>query len=168
MAKILVVDDNPGNRKLVVALLSQEGHLLIEANDGADGLEAARAENPDLVISDILMPSMDGFEFVRRLRDDPQLQDVAVIFHTAHYHETEARNLAAACRVSRVLVRSTGAAGIVNAVSEVLAGNIDVSAQQVTLKIACVFVEAVVAQEPDYLGDRYAVIYQAPFTWLIE
>ncbi|HEV7444949.1 MAG TPA: response regulator, partial [Steroidobacteraceae bacterium] len=121
MAKILVVDDNPGNRKLVVTLLGHEGHRTLEANDGADGLEAARAGNPDLVISDILMPSMDGFEFVRRLRADPQLQNVSVIFYTAHYHETEARNLAAACRVSRVIVKAGGAAGIVRAVAEVLA-----------------------------------------------
>src|SRR5205823_868999 len=103
----------PGNRKLVVALLGHEGHRMLEASDGVDGLEAARAQNPDLVISDILMPSMDGFEFVRRLRADPQLQDVAVIFYTAHYHETEARNLAQASRVSRVIVKSGGAGGIV-------------------------------------------------------
>jgi diguanylate cyclase len=122
MAKILVVDDNAGNRKLVVALLSSEGHQLIEANDGADGLEAAQAESPDLVISDILMPTMDGFEFVRRLRADSKLQDVAVIFYTAYFHEMEARSLAQACRVSRVIVRSSGAVGIVRAVAEVLAG----------------------------------------------
>ena len=131
MATILVVDDNASNRKLVVTLLSHEGHRLIEAHDGVDGLEAARAENPDLVISDILMPSMDGFEFVRRLRADPKLHGVSVIFFTAHYHETEARNLAAACRVSRVIVRSSGAAGIVRAVGEVLAGNTDPQTQLV-------------------------------------
>src|SRR6201990_860188 len=122
MGQIFVVDDNSSNRKWVVSLLGDEGHRMLEANDGADGLEAARAEYPDLVISDILMPSMDGFEFVRRLRADTQLHNVAVIFYTAHYHETEARNLAEACRVSRVIVRSSGAAGIVRAVSEVLAG----------------------------------------------
>jgi len=131
MAKILVVDDNPGNRKLVASLLGHEGHRIIEANDGADGLEAARAGSPDLVISDILMPSMDGFEFVRRLRADPQLHNVSVIFYTAHYHETEARNLAQACRVSRVIVKSGGAAGIVRAVSEVLAGNTEADSQLV-------------------------------------
>src|SRR5919197_3088474 len=122
MAKILVVDDNPGNRKLVVALLGHEGHRMIEAHDGADGLQAARAEIPDLVISDILMPSMDGFEFVRRLRADPGLHNVSVIFYTAHYHEAEARNLAEACRVSRVILKSGRASAIVHAVAEVLAG----------------------------------------------
>src|SRR5215510_10795902 len=124
MAKILVVDDNSGNRKLVVTLLGHEGHRMIEADDGADGLAAARAELPDLVISDILMPSMDVFEFVRRLRADPGLQDVSVIFYTAHYHETEARNLAEACRVSRVILKSGRASQIVHAVTEVLAGKV--------------------------------------------
>jgi diguanylate cyclase (GGDEF)-like protein/PAS domain S-box-containing protein len=125
MAKILVVDDNPGNRKLVVTLLGHEGHRMLEAHDGADGLAAARAEIPDLVISDILMPSMDGFEFVKRLRADPGLHNVSVIFYTAHYHETEARNLAEACRVSRVILKSGRASNIVRAVSEVLAGRTD-------------------------------------------
>src|SRR5882724_3393800 len=131
MAKILVVDDNPGNRKLVVTLLGHEGHRVIEANDGADGLEAARAGNPDLVISDIRMPSMDVFEFVRRLRADPQLHNVSVIFYTAHYHEAEARNLAQACRVSRVIVKAGGATGLVRAVSEVLAGSTESDSQRV-------------------------------------
>ncbi len=62
MAKILVVDDNGTNRKLVVTLLAFEGHRTIETVDGADGLASARAERPDLVISDILMPSMDGYD----------------------------------------------------------------------------------------------------------
>src|SRR5882757_3049288 len=131
MATILVVDDNAGNRKLVVTLLTHEGHRLVEARDGLEGLEAARTAIPDLVISDILMPSMDGFEFVRRLRADPQLHNVSVIFYTAHYHETEARNLAKACRVSRVLVKSGGAAGIVRAVAEVLAGNTEADSRLV-------------------------------------
>jgi len=123
MATILVIDDNGSNRTLVVKLLTHEGHRLIEAGDGLEGLERARTAAPDPVISDILMPSMDGFEFVRRLRADPGLHNVAVIY-TAHYHETEARNLAEACRLSRVIVRSSGAAGIVTAVSEVLAGSV--------------------------------------------
>lgn len=122
MARILVVDDNAANRKLVVALLSYDGHVTLEAHDGSDGLEVARAERPQLIISDILMPSMDGYSFVRRLRTDPELRATPVIFYTAHYHEREARKLAEACQVSRVLVKPCPAADMLQAVEQVLAG----------------------------------------------
>src|ERR1700733_3641384 len=122
MAKILIVDDNATNRKLVVTILGHAGHATLEAADGEDGLMMARAEHPDLVISDILMPSMDGFEFVRRLRLDSKVGHTAVIFHTAHYHEREAHNLAKSCQVARVVVKPSVAAEILNAVRETLAG----------------------------------------------
>jgi diguanylate cyclase len=122
MAKILIVDDDATNRKLVVTILGHAGHATLEAVDGVDGLMMARAEQPDLVISDILMPSMDGFEFVRRLRVDSDVGHTAVIFHTAHYHEREALNLAKSCQVARVVVKPSVAADILSAVRETLAG----------------------------------------------
>lgn len=122
MTKVLIVDDNASNRKLVAAILGHEGYVTLEAVDGVDGLAIARAERPDLVISDILMPSMDGFEFVRQLRADPMLAHTAVIFQTAHYHEREARRLAQSCQVARVLLRPCTAAEILDAVREALAG----------------------------------------------
>ncbi|MGA8708936.1 MAG: EAL domain-containing protein [Steroidobacteraceae bacterium] len=122
MANILVVDDNPTNRKLLSVLLRHEGHETLEATDGEDGLAAARAERPQLVISDILMPSMDGYEFVRRLRSDPELGDIPVIFYTAHYHEREARALAQSCGVARVLVKPCPVGEILGAVERSLTG----------------------------------------------
>ena len=68
MATILIVDDHPINRAFLVTLLSYVGHQSIEAADGAEALESVRATLPDLVIADVLMPTMDGYEFVRRLR----------------------------------------------------------------------------------------------------
>ncbi|WP_020470753.1 PAS domain S-box protein [Zavarzinella formosa] len=105
MATILLVDDRPVNREFLVALLGYGGHRLLEAADGAEGLELARTERPDLVITDILMPTMDGYEFVRLMRADPRLADTPVIFCTAHYHEPEARKLAAACGAAAVLTK---------------------------------------------------------------
>src|SRR5579863_7002099 len=122
MANILVVDDNPTNRKLLSVLLRHEGHETLEAADGEDGLAAARAERPQLVISDILMPSMDGYEFVRRLRSDPELGEIPVIFYTAHYHEREARALAQSCGVARVLVKPCPVGEILGAVERSLTG----------------------------------------------
>jgi len=104
MAKVLVVDDRPTNRELIATLLSHRGHTALEAADGAEALALVRAERPELIICDILMPTMDGFEFVRQLRAS-QHRQTEVVFYTAHYHEREARSLAKACGVSRILVK---------------------------------------------------------------
>jgi CheY-like chemotaxis protein len=122
MATILVVDDNAINRKLLIALLSSDGHLTLQASDGADGLAVARQHRPQLIISDILMPSMDGYAFVRALRREPQLRGTPVIFYTAHYHEREAHNLARSLGVSRVLVKPSPHAELLRAVEQVMAG----------------------------------------------
>jgi CheY-like chemotaxis protein/GAF domain-containing protein len=122
VATILVVDDNAINRKLLVALLSGDGHLTLQASDGADGLTVARQHRPQLIISDILMPSMDGYAFVRALRREPQLRGTPVIFYTAHYHEREAHNLARSLGVSRVLVKPSPHGELLKAVEQVMAG----------------------------------------------
>src|SRR5204862_255516 len=85
MATILIVDDRPTNRQFLLTLLGYSDHRLLEAANGADALERVRAERPDLVITDILMPTMDGYEFVRHLRADPDLAPMPVIFYTATY-----------------------------------------------------------------------------------
>ena len=68
MSTILIVDDRPTNRTFLTTLLGFTGHRLLQANDGAHALETVRAERPDLIITDILMPTMDGYEFVQQLR----------------------------------------------------------------------------------------------------
>ncbi|HSY06088.1 MAG TPA: response regulator [Steroidobacteraceae bacterium] len=122
MAKILVVDDHAPSRKAAVAVLSHDGHVTLEASDGADGLEMAREERPQLVISDILMTLMDGYEFMRQLRADPKLCSTPVIFYTAHYHEREAHKLVEACGVARVLVKPCTSKEMLQAVDQVLTG----------------------------------------------
>lgn len=121
MSKILVVDDNATNRKLLVTWLQAEGYLTVEAADGSDGLTTALREKPHLVISDILMPTMDGYEFIRRLRLEPDFADTAVVFYTASYHEHEARSLAARCGVGRVLVKPSARLEFLSAVRHALA-----------------------------------------------
>lgn len=105
MAKILIVDDHALNRQFLMVLLGDEGHLLIEATDGTQGLEIAAARHPDLIIADILMPNMDGYEFVARLRSDPALARIPIVFYTAAYHEREAEAMASACGVRWVLLK---------------------------------------------------------------
>jgi diguanylate cyclase (GGDEF)-like protein/PAS domain S-box-containing protein len=123
MRKILVVDDNAPNREAVLTLLEEEGYLAIEAADGAEGLRIAERERPQLVISDILMPTMDGYEFVRQLRGNPRLAQTSVIFYTANYHRREAKSLAEQCGVARVIVKPCGAREFLNVITEVLSGD---------------------------------------------
>lgn len=125
MSTILVVDDVAINRELLVTLLRHQGHDVAEAADGAEGLEKVRAERPQLVISDILMPTMDGFEFVHQIRSDPAIAATQVIFYTAHYHQREAHNLAVACGVSNVMVKPCLPEDVLRSVAAALAAASD-------------------------------------------
>lgn len=105
MAKILVVDDDPGTLQLFRSLLTPFGHQVLEASDGQEGLMHAQTELPDVIISDILMPTMNGYEFVSSLRKVPALEKIPVIFHSASFLNREARSLGAACGVSLFLTK---------------------------------------------------------------
>jgi diguanylate cyclase (GGDEF)-like protein len=119
-AVVLVVDDDEANRQIVSTLLDHHGYRVHEASDGREGLQVALSVRPRLVISDILMPSMDGYEFVRQLRAHPELEKTEVVFYTANYHEREAQKLAQACRVARVLAKPCPPADILNALDQIL------------------------------------------------
>jgi diguanylate cyclase (GGDEF)-like protein/PAS domain S-box-containing protein len=120
MATILVVDDRPSNREFLTTLLGYGGHRLLEAGNGAEALEQLRLHRVDLVITDILMPMMDGFELVQQLRRDPRFAALPVIFHTATYSAPEARALADSCGVRCVLPKPCEPEQLLAAVSQVL------------------------------------------------
>jgi len=103
MATILIVDTNPADRRSYITLLGNFGHRFLEADDGAQALAMARTELPDLIITDILMPHMDGFTLVRYLRAEPLLMNVPVIFQTASYDESEIHRLARASGIQHIL-----------------------------------------------------------------
>jgi diguanylate cyclase (GGDEF)-like protein/PAS domain S-box-containing protein len=119
-ATILIVDDHVLNREFLITLLSYGGHRLVEAANGVDGLKMVKAEKPDLVISDILMPNMDGYEFVTRLHGDPATADLPVIFYTATYREREANIMAQSCGVRWVLPKPSDPDVILRTVHEAL------------------------------------------------
>lgn len=89
MSKVLVVDDNEANRYLLEAILQAEGLQPAVVNNGEMALECLARERPDLVVSDILMPGMDGFSLCKRLRSDPQFQDIPFLFYTATYTDPQ-------------------------------------------------------------------------------
>ncbi len=122
MANILIVDDVSANRKFLVTLLRYAGHQLTEAVDGSAALAAVRAAPPDLVITDVLMPVMDGYELVRQLRLDPATHRIPVVFYTAHYGEREARELALSSGVAFVLAKPAESAAVLAIVARALSG----------------------------------------------
>ena len=84
MAKrILVAEDDPDSRSIVVKTLTLEGYETLEAADGRSVLALARRERPDLIVMDLAMPGMDGWEASRRLKADPETADIPIIALTA-------------------------------------------------------------------------------------
>lgn len=84
MPRVLVVEDNPASLELMVYLLKAFGHTPLSARDGLEGLEAARREQPDLILCDIQLPGADGHEVCRQLKQNTELQDVPLLAVTAY------------------------------------------------------------------------------------
>jgi len=120
MAIILVVDDHPLNRDFLTTLLHYAGHSLLEAASAGEALAIARAVQPDLLIADVLMPVIDGFELVRLLRADPAIAHTRVLFYTATYLAGEVLALARSCGVLQVLAKPTDPELILRAVEAAL------------------------------------------------
>src|SRR5688500_18964041 len=80
---ILVVDDSATNLNVLVQTLHGRGHRILAARDGATAIEIARKANPDLILLDVMMPGMDGFEVCRIIKSQPDTRHAAVIFLSA-------------------------------------------------------------------------------------
>lgn len=105
MARILVVDDRPTDRSLLVGLLTAKGHEILTASEGATALAVARRQRPDLVITDLLLPLMDGYELVRRLRAGADTASTKVIIYSAHYDTSELEEFARVELVQAVVTK---------------------------------------------------------------
>ena len=82
--RILIVEDQEDNRQILRDLLASTGYEMIEARDGLAGLEAAKKEHPNLILMDIQLPLLDGYEATRRIKADPDLKNVPVIMVTSY------------------------------------------------------------------------------------
>ncbi len=91
--KILIVDDRSVDRRLMRKILESSGYMVQEAADGRQALKTARLHKPDLIISDALMPVMDGFQFCRKVKGDKDLNHIPFIFYTATYTEKKDQEL---------------------------------------------------------------------------
>jgi two-component system, cell cycle response regulator DivK len=82
--KILVVEDNEDSRELAVKVLKNKGYLVIAAVDGEDAVEKAIAEKPDLILLDISLPKLDGYEVAKKLKSMAEFQEIPIVALTAH------------------------------------------------------------------------------------
>ncbi|MEO8353376.1 MAG: response regulator, partial [Chthoniobacteraceae bacterium] len=103
--KILSVDDRAENLYMLEALLRGHGHEVDSASNGADALVMAECGDYDLIVSDILMPRMDGFQFCRELKRESRLAGIPFIFYTATYTDPKDATLALGLGADRFLVK---------------------------------------------------------------
>ena len=98
MPTILIVEDNEMNRDMLCRRLSRKGYSVLVAQDGLEGLNVARSEAPDLIIMDLSLPRVDGWEVSRRLKADATTSAIPIIALTAHAMSTDKdKALAAGC-----------------------------------------------------------------------
>ncbi|HDQ05002.1 MAG TPA: response regulator [Deltaproteobacteria bacterium] len=120
MSLLLIVDDKEENRYLLESLLTDQGYEVVSAIHGADALEKARENPPDMIIADILMPVMDGFALCRRWKNDDLLKSIPFIFYTATYTDERDRAFALNLGADRFLVKPMDPEDFLKVVQETL------------------------------------------------
>ncbi len=118
--KVLVVDDIAYSRRALRSVFLSAGYAVLEAEDGARALEVARRENPDIIVTDILMPVMDGFQFCRALKLEPALRSIPVVFHTGSYADPADREFGLSLGASAYLVKPVEPRDLIAQVSRVM------------------------------------------------
>ena len=89
MARILIVDDSPTEMYKLTGMLEKHGHVVLKAENGADGVALARQEKPDVVLMDIVMPGLNGYQATSQLTKDPETGNIPVIVVTTKDQETD-------------------------------------------------------------------------------
>ena len=119
MTKLLVVDDNAQNRYMAEVLFSGNGYLVESAANGSEALEKARKDLPDMIVSDILMPVMDGFALCREWKQDARLRSIPFIFYTATYTDPEDEKFGLSLGADRFLVKPIAPENLIAAIEDV-------------------------------------------------
>lgn len=119
--KVLVVEDVEDSRVLLEDILVSEGYEVTTASDGLEALQQVKKIQPDLIISDILMPEMDGFELCRQLQRDPKFKSIPFIFYTATYTDASDEKLALSLGASRFVIKPEDPPRLLEIIREVVA-----------------------------------------------
>src|ERR1700675_1506773 len=105
MATVVIVEDSAPDRQLMASLLKYAGHEALLCADGQAGLDLIKTVKPDLIIVDLIMPGIDGYDVARAVRADPLTAATPIILQTAHYLESEVRNIAEHIGIQEVLIK---------------------------------------------------------------
>ncbi|UCE90462.1 MAG: response regulator [Pseudomonadota bacterium] len=89
MARVLIVDDSPTEVHALKGILEKNGHSVLSAGNGEEGIAKAKAELPELILMDVVMPGLNGFQATRALSKDPQTQHIPIIIVTTKDQETD-------------------------------------------------------------------------------
>lgn len=120
MATILIVDDNPASLLVLQEILARHGYSTVNARNGVQALHLAQADPPDLIITDIYMPEMDGFKLCRAWQQDNQLRSIPFIFYTATYTQAEDQEFGLALGALHYVTKPTDPADLLALIADVL------------------------------------------------
>ncbi len=144
--KVLVVDDNRLDRLMLSKMLSSNNYEVIEAGNGVEALELISSQKPDMVVSDIMMPVMDGFMLLREIRKSRSPKELPFIFYSASYVTEKDRELANALGVSRFIIKPLEPRELVKEITQAL---LDISSGKLKIR------EPAPIKEEEYL-ERYS------------
>lgn len=131
--KILIADDYEDTRMILQANLEAAGYQVASAENGREALAMAREDAPDIIISDILMPEMDGFDFCRQVKSDEALRGIPFIFYTASYIDEADRELGMAAGASRFIIKPMDSQEFLSNIRDVL---LECEQQRLTVPLA--------------------------------
>ncbi len=121
MNKILIVDDQEQNLYLLKILLEGHGYQVIEATHGAEALQKARLNPPTMIITDILMPVMDGFSLCHEWKNDARLKDIPLVFYTATYTDPKDEELGLSLGAARFIIKPLETEEFISILEQVIA-----------------------------------------------
>lgn len=119
--RILIVEDNQDQMDLLCYQLRQAGYTVLTAQDGQEGLEKARKEKPDLILTDLMLPQLNGYEICALLKQDLQYQKIRIIVLSATKVEWHDAKVAKECGADAYILKTVGPQQILTTIQQVLA-----------------------------------------------
>jgi pilus assembly protein CpaE len=119
MAKILVIDDDKSILRLLEFTIKRAGHTIVTSTDGLQGLVQAEAQKPDLIVADVMMPNMTGYEFCKQARNKPQLEETPIIIFSARFQPID-KKTALEAGATDYLPKTTSPDDLINRINELV------------------------------------------------